>query len=246
MSDRVWFVLAGIVALLLGAAMLQGAIIQEIGLGPLRTRFARPGTPPAGIDKPASIVGGLLVVCGVVLIGVGVLAGRASQAAKAAAPAGPEATSLVASPPPDGSASAAPLPTPSTTPASATPRPRTTRGPWIVRGSGVVVSVERVTRQADPGQQGAEELVVPIDVTSNSDLSDFEATVLDQAGNNLDPNPTFPPNKWNYGPQAGITARSILIFSIDPSAPPRSLTMTFKDFFWSADQRLRIDVPVPA
>ena len=114
-----------------------------------------------------------------------------------------------------------------------------------MRGSGVVLTVESVTRQADPSQQGVEQLVVPIDVTSDSDLIEFGVTVLDQAGNNLYPVRSEPPNIWNSTPQAGINARSVLVFATDPPNFPKSLTMTFKDVFWTAGQRMRIDVPVP-
>jgi hypothetical protein len=42
----------------------------------------------------------------------------------------------------------------------------------------------------DPSQQGVEELVVPIDVTSDSDLLGFDVTVLDPAGNRPTAEPT--------------------------------------------------------
>ncbi len=157
------------------------------------------------------------------------------------APAVPQAT---------GPGSTVPLPLPSSGPgptgsAPATPSPRTTRGPWTVRGSGVVVTVESVTRQADPSQQGVDQLVVPIDVTSGTDLVEFRVTILDQAGNNLYPDRVQPLSNWHSGPQAGIKTRSILVFATDPSNFPKSLTMTFNDVFWASDQRMRIDVLVP-
>jgi hypothetical protein len=161
-------------------------------------------------------------------------------------------------PGPAGSASA--TPPPATTPgptvlpssgsgpagsAPATPSPRTMRGPWTRQLYGVVVAVESVTRQAAPSLQGVEELVVPIDVTSVSDLLAFDVTVLDQAGNSLYPELSQSPSTWNREPQAGINFRSVLVFATDPSDFPTSLTMTFRSLYWAAGQRIRIDVPVP-
>lgn len=245
-----WFVLAGIGALVLGAALLQGAVLQEFLLGPLFARFAMRRAPHA-MDQVVPAIGMMLAICGIVLIGAAV-AGVGAQTATAAFPGspsvtGPDTPTALESPAsPPSSPAGTPSPSPSTvlTPASTTSR--TAEGPWAVQGSGVAVTIESVTVQSEPSQPGAYQLTLPVDVISDSDLSDFVPTVLDQAGDNLDPNPTFPPNQWNTSPQAGIRTRSMLVFDTDPAYPaPTSLTLTFKDFFWASGQRLKIEVPVP-
>ena len=199
-------------------------------------------TPSGSIRVPIAVA---LLIVPIFLI-FGVLGITRLIHERSSAPAVPQATGLGSTvPPPLPSSGPGPTGSAPTTPSPTTPSPRTTRGPWTVRGSGVVLTVESVTRQADPSQQGVEQLVVPIDVTSDSDLIEFDVTVLEQAGNNLYPVRSEPPNIWNSTPQAGINARSVLVFATDPPNFPKSLTMTFKDVFWTAGQRMRIDVPVP-
>ncbi len=187
------------------------------------------------------------------------MAGVGAQTATAALPVSPSVTgsgtptALDSPASPPSSPAGKPSPSPSAvltppdtvaTPASAASR--TAHGPWTVRGSGVAVTIESVTVQSEPSQPGVYQLTLPIDVISVSDLSNFSPAVLDQAGDNLDPNPTFPPNQWNISPQAGIRTRSMLVFDTDPVYPvPKSLTLTFKDFFWASGQRLKIEVPLP-
>jgi hypothetical protein len=154
-----------------------------------------------------------------------------------------------------GRGSTVPTPLPSSgpgptesAPAASSPAassPRTTQGPWHGQGNGVALTVESVTEQADPSPQGVEQLAVPIDVTSDKDLLAFDVKVLDQAGNSLYPERIRPSSTWNRMPQKGINARSVLVFAIDPSNFPTSLTMTFRDFYWAPDQHLTIRVPAP-
>jgi hypothetical protein len=219
-------------------------------------------TPRRSIRVPIAVV--FLIVPIFLVFGVLGITGFIHEGLPAPVPPVTGSASATPSPLPSsdpGSAGSAPatLP-PTTTPgpsvlpssgsgsagsAPATPSARTTRGPWTEQSYGVVVTVESVTRQEDPSQQGVERLVVPIDVTSVSDLLAFDVTVLDQAGNSLYPDLSQSPSRWNREPPAGINVRSVLVFAADPSGFPTSLTMTFRSLYWAAGQRIRIDVPVP-
>jgi hypothetical protein len=137
---------------------------------------------------------------------------------------------LVPEPPSTAGSPTMAQPTPTAGPPSAAPA---ARGPWKAQGSGVTITVESVTRLGDT-------LTIPISVISKDDVTGFGMSVFDQAGN-----PMNPVHGWGSDPQAGITVRNVIVLKIDPSSPPTALTLTFKGFFWSQDQRLVLRIPSP-
>jgi hypothetical protein len=244
---------AGDLAAVIGRLQPQGA--QPPGSTGFHARKAAGAgsarTPRRSVRVPIAVVFLIVLILVFAVLGITRLFHDGSSAPAVAQATGLGSTvpppSASSGPGPTGSAPAPSSPAPSSpaAPSPAIPSPRTTRGPWPGQGNGVVLTVESVTRQPDPSQQVVEQLVVPIDVTSDKDLLAFDVTVLDQAGNNLDLGRDQPPNRWNASVQAGINTRSVLVFATDPSDFPKSLTMIFRDFFWAPGQHLTIRVPVP-
>jgi len=107
-------------------------------------------------------------------------------------------------------------------------------GPWSVTGSGAKVAISGVSLQNDV-------VAIPIVVTSDKDLLAFEFKAFDQNDN---PIKEAEGSRWESKVQTGHPNRSAVRLHL--TTPTTSLRLTFKDLFWSGEQRLTIIVPLPA